>query len=97
VAEVKVVWTRLALKDLNHARDYIARDRPAAAQKMAELIETGVQALADFPRLGRSGRIPGTRELVLSGTPFIAVYRVAESRVEVIALFHGRRRWPESV
>jgi toxin ParE1/3/4 len=45
--------------------------------------------------MGRPGRVPGTRELVVSDTPFILPYRVRDSAVEILAVFHGARQWPE--
>ncbi len=51
--------------------------------------------LEAHPEMGRVGRVEGTRELVISGTPFFAAYRIARRRVEILALIHGARRWPE--
>jgi toxin ParE1/3/4 len=58
------------------------------------IVET-VAALAYHPKIGRIGRVPSTRELVVSGTPYIAVYRLRE-RIEIIAVFHAARKWPDS-
>lgn len=51
--------------------------------------------LADQPHLGRARRIAGTRELVVAATPFVVPYRVRNGAVEILAVFHGARRWPE--
>jgi toxin ParE1/3/4 len=45
--------------------------------------------------MGRPGRVPGTRELVVAGTPYIVAYRVTASRVDVLAIIHAARRWPQ--
>jgi toxin ParE1/3/4 len=50
--------------------------------------------LAEFPRVGRSGRIPGTRELVVLRTPYFLVYRIDEPLVEILRVVHGARQWP---
>ena len=92
---MKVVWTRLALDGLNSAYDYVAEEQPGAARRMIERIEAAVEALRRHPEIGRPGRADGTRELVVTGTPFIAAYRVKAKRVEIVALIHGARRWPE--
>lgn len=60
---------------------------------MRRIVET-VSALAYYPKMGRPGRDESTRELVVSGTPYIAVYRLRE-RVDVITIFHAARKWPE--
>ena len=93
---MKVRWTRLALDDLNHAREYIEVENPAAAEKVIERIKKAVSFLSRHPELGRSGRVVGTRELVIPGTPFVLPYRVSKTRVEILALIHGARRWPDS-
>ncbi len=95
MAAVKLRWTRLALEDLNHAYDHVAADNPAAARSVIDRIESAVNALLAHPELGRLGRVEGTRELVISGTPFIVAYRIAKKRIEILALMHGARRWPD--
>ncbi len=55
---------------------------------------TAVEHLAELPNLGRPGRVSGTRELVVPGTPYVIPYRLRGDRLEVIAVFHGRQRWP---
>lgn len=96
MATLKLVWTRLAIKDLDDAYDYIAATNPGAAADIIERIEKAVAALRLTPSMGRLGRIDGTRELVITRTPFIVAYRVAEERIEIIAVIHAARRWPDS-
>ena len=91
---MKVVWTRPALRDLEGIGDYLARNNPKAASKIVAHIADQADLLAEFPHVGRTGRIVGTRELVVKDSPFIVVHRVKEDRVEVLAVFHGARRWP---
>jgi plasmid stabilization system protein ParE len=59
-------------------------------------IVTTVQQLARFPMSGRSGRAPGTRELVISNTPFIAAYAIDHDRIVILAIYHGAQQWPEA-
>jgi addiction module RelE/StbE family toxin len=92
---MKIVWSRRAMRHLTHVRDYIAKDSPKAAQEVATRILEAVERLADYPNLGRPGRKPGTRELVVPHTPYVIPYRVRGERVEVIAVFHGSQRWPD--
>lgn len=90
-----VVWTRRARRNLDDIGDYIAQDNPAAAERTVRRIVEQVLGLAFYPRIGRVGTVEDTRELVISDTPYIAVYRIRE-RVEVLRIRHGAQRWPEA-
>jgi len=90
-----VRWTRLAVHDLDAAYEYIAQSSPDAALNIVERIEAAVAALTHHPRIGRAGRVSGTRELVVTGTPFIVAYRTAASGIDVLAVMHGARMWPD--
>lgn len=92
---MRVRWTPEAEQDRIDIWDYIAIDNPAAAAQMDQLFSESVAPLAQFPRLGPAGRIPGTREL----TPhenYRLIYEIAsdENTVWVLALVHTSRRWP---
>jgi toxin ParE1/3/4 len=93
---MKLLWSPTAVSDLQSIREYIARDNPSAARKIAERIRESVNRLIDFPLSGRAGRVPGTRELVIPGTSYIAAYRTHGDEVQIAAVLHGRQRWPES-
>jgi len=82
------------MEHLAHLRSHIARDHPGAANRIADALLGAVERLADLPNLGRPGRIAGTRELVVPGTPYLVAYRVRGDRLEVIAVFHGHQKWP---
>jgi toxin ParE1/3/4 len=90
---MKILWSRRAIRHLVQVRDYIAQDSPDSAAEVAERILAAVENLTAFPNLGRPGRISGTRELLVPGTPYIIPYRIRGSRIELIAVFHGRQRW----
>ena len=61
---------------------------------MIERIVTSVEPLAAHPALGRPGRVPGTRELIASATPYLVPYRVRGESVEILRVFLGARKWP---
>ena len=92
---MKVVWSRPAREHLDEIATSIQKDDPVAAGKVVNRVLDRVEELAAHPHLGRAGRRDGTRELVISSTPFIAIYRVREGQVDVLAVFHGSRRWPD--
>lgn len=91
-----VIWTKPALRHLEEIQDFIALDNPAAAFAVAEKIRKSVKIrLPDFPLSGRDGRVAGTRELVVPHTPYVIPYRVRKNRIEILAVYHASRRWPE--
>jgi toxin ParE1/3/4 len=92
---VRVRWLRRALTNLDQEAGYIARDNPDAGARVVMRIATSVEQLATHPGSGRIGRVPGTRELVITGTPYIVPYRVREDTVEILRVFQGARKWPE--
>jgi toxin ParE1/3/4 len=92
---MRVRWTRKALRSLDALAEYIAQDRPLAAERMAERIRDAVDLLTTNPDLGRAGRVHGTRELIVGGTPFIVPYRLREDVVEILTIFHAARKWPD--
>jgi len=62
---------------------------------MIERIRTAVERLGNFPGVGRFGRVAGTRELVITGTPYIVPYRVQDDAVQIITVLHAAQRWPD--
>jgi toxin ParE1/3/4 len=80
---------------LEDIRDWIAADNPAAATRMVTRIRIVVERLALVPGAGRPGRVAGTRELVISGTPYIVPYRVKGDAVQIITILHSAQRWPD--
>jgi toxin ParE1/3/4 len=94
---MNIVWSPEAIRDLAALRAYIAEDDPAAAQKVVlRIIEIVEQALPSNPQIGRPGRVPGTRELVIVRTPYIVPYRVRRNVLEILRVYHGARRWPDT-
>jgi toxin ParE1/3/4 len=89
-------WTDAAVRDFTHICDYIEEQRSAAAaRRVALAIHHGIDSLAAFPEYGRTGRKPDTRELVFSGLPYLAVYRIHREAVEIVRIFHGAQDWTE--
>jgi toxin ParE1/3/4 len=94
---MRLEWSAFALADRDAIFDYIEADSPQAAIGVDERIRTQVAALAKFPESGRLGRIEGTRELVIQGTPYIAAYCIAGNTVRILRILHGAQRWPDEI
>lgn len=91
---MKLEWMARARHERTAAIDYIAAESPAAALEQLDQIERQTDLLSQFPEMGRPGRKQGTRELVISRTPFIVVYRINGNRIELMRVLHGSQQWP---
>jgi addiction module RelE/StbE family toxin len=90
-------WSVFARADRKSIFDYIEEDNPRAAIIVDERIRTRVVGLAQFPEIGRPGRIEGTRELVIARTPYIAAYCIMGDTVRVLRVLHGAQQWPDEM
>ena len=93
---MKVRWTIPAANQLQDIFDYISDDNPAAAERLVRRIRDAIQRTGRLPRAGRIGRVAGTREIAVSGTPYLVAYRIVEKSIHVLAILHGAQEWPES-
>lgn len=91
---MRVVWLEIANNERFAQLRYIVRDNPAAAARVAAEIRTQIRQLGEHPMMGRAGREPGTRERVISRTPFIAVYHIRLDRGEILRILHTSQHWP---
>ena len=96
VCSLKLKWTRCALRQLIHAQDYIAQDNPIAAQAVAQRIADAARLLPTQSRIGRPGRVKGTREWVVKQTPYLPVYALEVDAVHIVSVIHSKQRWPNT-
>jgi addiction module RelE/StbE family toxin len=92
---MRIVFSPQARDDLRDIFLYIAGDNPDAARAVLERIRSRITDLRDAPHLGRPGRVPGTRELVISGASYIVPYQVSGEQLQILRVYHGARQWPE--
>jgi toxin ParE1/3/4 len=92
---MRVRWLRKALRNLDDEASYIATEDAAAARLVVKRVLDAVSTLAEQPGLGRPGRVPGTRELIVAKTRYIVPYRVRGETVEILRVFHTSRRLPD--
>ncbi|TXL81958.1 type II toxin-antitoxin system RelE/ParE family toxin [Vineibacter terrae] len=91
---MRVIWSSPALDDIEAAHRYVSRDNPVAAKRLVERIFKAAARLKDLSEMGRTGRNQGTRELVVTRTPYVIMYEFGDERVEALRVMHGARRWP---
>ncbi len=88
-----VIWTPEAEQDRTDIWNFIAADNPRAAARMDDLFSDAAVRLGERPRLGKPGKIPGTRELIPHES-YRLVYEIDGETVWVLALVHTARQWP---
>ena len=91
---MRLEWSARADRDLFDAWLYIATDSLPAADAVARRIIEAAEQLPSYPKLGRPGRVAGTRELPVGRTPFTLIYRLRTSRVSIARVLHQRRKYP---
>jgi len=87
---MEIRWSAPAANDLQRICEWIERDNPEAARRVAKTIYEGCGQLAQFPNMGRASvRMSGRRELLFPSLPYIVFYRVTEHAVEISRIFHA--------
>jgi toxin ParE1/3/4 len=94
---VKIRWTDVAADDLKSVHKYLREHAPTRADMIVDRILASIDVLQQYPDLGRLGRLDGTRELIITGTPFIVFYRLRKSQVEILGVLHAARKWPDAL
>ena len=92
---MRLKWTRAASRDLDSIEDYISQDNPVAATDTVVEIIRQVGVLAEHPGIGRPGRVEGTRELVITGLPYVVPYIDEGDAVTLLRVLHGAMKWPQ--
>ena len=87
---MSIKWTKTALRSADEIASYIAKDNPTRASSFVIELQDAVTKLQLHPGMGRAGRVPGTRELVLHKN-YIAIYRVRGDDVEILRFHHVAR------
>jgi len=95
---MRIFWTGPALFDLAALHAYIlGRNERAADAVVDSIVARAERQLSRLPESGRPGWIANTRELVLSGTPYILPYRIVGDTIQILRVFHSARRWPDAL
>lgn len=91
---MRLVWTRPAITIRRAIFDRIKEDNPAAAKRMVKRLRDRANSLQKILHQGRKGRVEGTFELVVSGTPYLIIYAVTTNEIRVLTILHHAQQWP---
>jgi toxin ParE1/3/4 len=95
---LRIRWTKAASQDLDSIEEYIRQHNPKAAIKQVLRVLDAVETvLSNTPGLGKPGRIAGTKEFYVTGTPYIVAFRIKENTMEILRVIHGARQWPQKM
>lgn len=89
-------WHKHVIDDLKSLRQYIAQHNPSAANTIAKRIIKAINLLPHQPGMGRIGKAPNTRELIIAGLPYVVPYRVVNNEIEILRILHTAMEWPKS-
>lgn len=94
---MSVAWSAQAITDLENIFGYIAQDNEPAAHELIDTVTQSVEkTLGDHPMLGRPGRVEGTREWVAHRSYVVEYHITSNGDVEVLAVIHAARLWPDA-
>lgn len=91
---MKLIWSPEAAIDLREMVAYLSAENPHAARALYRRIEAAAIEMIATPYIGRPGRVPGTRELVITNTPYILPYQIRSDCLEILRVYHAARKWP---
>ena len=89
---MRIVWLPRAVENLEEIRSYIAEERPASAEKVAQKIKQTVALLEAHPQLGKPSLLDGFRELQVAGLPFVIPYKVIGDKLVIVRVFHNKQK-----
>lgn len=92
---MKLVWSATATRELAKVAEYIGPRNPSAATKVETRLRKAVEHLQQFPRAGRIGRKPGTREIIITEYPYVIRYRLTLDQVQILRIFHAAMAWTD--
>lgn len=93
---MRLIWQDEAERDLDRIVEYVLKDDPAAALRLTCTIREATRVVGEHPNIGRSGRVEGTRELVVPGLPYILPYQITGREIRILAVMHASRKWPDT-
>jgi addiction module RelE/StbE family toxin len=94
---MRIIFSDRALRDLTTLRAYLEKDSRVVAQEQVQQVLATISLLSEHPRLGRTGRVGDTYELVIPHTRYIAVYVVDVDATRIIAVIHSSTMWPKRI
>jgi len=90
---MQIKWEEDAISDLINLRNYIEKDNPTSAKKIATKILQSINTLIEHPLLGKAGRVHKTRELVITTSRYTVIYKAEAESISILRILHQSQRW----
>ena len=92
---MRIIWSPLAVDRASEIADYIAQDKPSAAEKWIDTVFSKVEQLKSSPEIGRI--VPEIndsqfRELIYGN--YRIIYRIETKQISILTIRHGRQILP---
>ena len=94
MARLTILETRKTLQALSEVLEYYESQQSGLGARFLRSYDTQIEVVRDMPKIGRSGKVFGTRELVMQDFPFLVVYRIRKDYLEIIRLIHQSMKYP---
>ena len=92
---MKIIWTPLAIDRASEIAEYIAQDKPSAAEKWIHTVFSKVQQLKSSPGIGRvvpEFRNDRFREMIYGN--YLIIYRIEKTQISILTIRHGKQILP---
>ena len=92
---MKIIWSPLAIDRASEIAEYIAQDKPSAAEKWINTVFSKVEQLISSPETGRvvpEIRNDRFRELIYGN--YRIIYRIEKTRISILTIRHGKQILP---
>lgn len=96
MARLTILETRRTLQALSEVLEYYESQQSGLGARFLRAYDAQIDRLRDMPKIGRNGRVFGTRELIMQEFPFLVVYRVRKDYLEIVRLIHQAMKYPKS-
>jgi toxin ParE1/3/4 len=92
---MKIIWSPLAIDRASEIAEYIAQDKPSAAEKWINTVFSKVERLKSSPEIGRvvpEIRNDQFRELIYGN--YRIIYRIEKTQISILTIGHGKQILP---
>jgi len=93
---MQIIFSQKAIFDLQEIQFYITKNNPQTSAKTSKIILQNINRLEIFPKLGSfTHNYKNTYKLVVPNLPYLIFYKIDESIIKILSVYHTSRQWPK--